>query len=50
MCKLVALGVARSVRKSDPFYERGIELSAQLDDINLSDKKEFIKEDDDVIS
>jgi len=31
----------------DPFYERGIELSAQLDDIDLSDKKEFIKEDDD---
>ena len=48
MCKLVALGVAQQVLENpDPFYERGIELSAQLDDIDLSDKKEFIKEDDD---
>jgi hypothetical protein len=48
MCKLVALGVAQQVLENpDPFYERGIELSAQLDDIDLSDKKDFIKEDDD---
>ena len=47
MCKLVALGVAQHVLEDpDPFYEKGIELSAQLDNIDLSDAEEFIKEDD----
>ena len=47
MCKLVALGIAQEVLENpDPFYERGIELSAEIDDINLTDKKEFIKEND----
>tara|TARA_R100000900_G_scaffold24891_1_gene19675 strand:+ start:1186 stop:1500 length:315 start_codon:yes stop_codon:yes gene_type:complete len=47
MCKMVALGVAQLLLEDpDPFYERGIEISAKLDEIDMSDATEFIKEDD----
>ena len=47
MCKLVALGVAQCVLEDpDPFYERGIELSAEMDNIDITDTQEFVKESD----
>ena len=47
MCKLVALGAAQLLLEDpDPFYERGIEISAKLDEMDMADATEFIKEDD----
>jgi len=47
MCKLVAIGVAQAVLEDpDPFYERGIELSAKMDNIDITDAQEFVKESD----
>tara|TARA_Y100001938_G_scaffold138803_1_gene204805 strand:+ start:2221 stop:2532 length:312 start_codon:yes stop_codon:yes gene_type:complete len=47
MCKLVALGVAQQVLENpDPFYEKGIELSAKLDNIDLTDVTELVSDND----
>ena len=47
MCKMVALGVAQLLLEDpDPFYERGIEIAAQIDNMDISDVTEFVKEED----
>tara|TARA_R110000764_G_scaffold234433_1_gene328276 strand:- start:811 stop:1128 length:318 start_codon:yes stop_codon:yes gene_type:complete len=47
MCKLVALGAAQLMLEDpDPFYERGIEIAAQTDDMDASKTEEFITKDD----
>tara|TARA_R110002012_G_scaffold187326_1_gene354328 strand:+ start:65 stop:379 length:315 start_codon:yes stop_codon:yes gene_type:complete len=47
MCKMVALGVAQLLLEDpDPFYERGIEIAAQLDNMDIADVSEFVKEND----
>ena len=44
---MVALGVAQLLLEDpDPFYERGIEIAAQIDNMDISDVTEFVKEED----
>jgi len=47
MCKLVALGAAQLMLEDpDPFYERGIEIAAQTDNMDANKTEEFVSKDD----